>query len=65
MNISPSKPPLEFRVQIYRVIPFAVLCSYGQIILFNLLIIRVNYVGSMDIFTHDEEQCAISSIELV
>lgn len=65
MNISPSKSPLEFRVQIYRVIPFVVLCSYGQIVLFNLLIVRVIGVNSMDIFTHDEEQCAISSIELV
>ena len=51
-------------MQIYRVIPLAVLCPYGQIALFNLLIVRVIDVNPMDIFTHNEVQCAIAGIAL-
>ncbi len=52
MNILPPKLPLEFSVQIYKVIPFAAHCPYGQVALLNMLIIKIINEGRMDMYTH-------------
>ena len=63
MNILPPKLPLEFSVQIYKVIPFAAHCPYGQVALLNMLIIRIINERCMDMYTHIGCQCDVACME--